>query len=60
LNFCQHEEDFHIASERKFYATLHSKNPCDGIGGAVQQLVAHPSLQANERNHILTPEDLYK
>jgi hypothetical protein len=59
MNFCHHE-DFHIAEERNFFATLYSKNPCGRIGGTVQQLVARATLQATERNHILTPQDLYR
>jgi hypothetical protein len=60
LKSCHHEEDFHIAAKRNFLATLYRKNPCDGICGTVQQLVARATLQATERIHILTPEDLYK
>jgi hypothetical protein len=35
---------------------LHGKSPRDGTGGTVKWLVANSSLQATERNHILTPE----
>jgi hypothetical protein len=34
--------------------------PSDRIGGTAKQLVARASLQATERNHILTPEYLCK
>jgi hypothetical protein len=60
LNLCYHEEDFHVAAERNFFVTLHGKSPCDGTGGTVKRLIAHASLQATERNHILTPEDLHE
>jgi hypothetical protein len=59
LNLCYHE-DFHVAAEWNFFATLHGKSPCDGIGGTVKRLVACASIQVTVRNHILTPEDLYQ
>jgi hypothetical protein len=34
--------------------------PCNGISGRAKQFIAHASLQATERNHILTPKNLYK
>jgi hypothetical protein len=46
LNLCHNEEDFHVAAEWNFFATLHRKSPSDGIGGTVEQFVACATLQA--------------
>jgi hypothetical protein len=59
LNLRYHEEVFHVATEWNFII-LHGKSPCDGIHGTGKRLVARASLQATDRNHILTPEVLYK
>jgi len=42
-----------------FIATSNGKSPCDGIGGTVERLVAHASLQATTSGHILTATDMY-
>jgi hypothetical protein len=60
LNLCYHEEDFHVVAEWNFFATSHGKSPWNGTGGTVKRLVIRASIQATERNHILTPQDLYK
>jgi hypothetical protein len=60
FNLCHHEEDFHVAAKWNFFATSQGKSPCDGTGGTVKRLVVRASLQATERNHILTPDVLYK
>ena len=33
INLCHHKKDFKIPAERHFFATSHSKSPCDGVGG---------------------------
>lgn len=58
-NLLQHKEDFGIAAEWHFFATSHRKSACDGIGGTVKRLAAWASLQAVDKNHILTPSDLF-
>ena len=58
-NLCCHEKDFGCAAEWNFFATSHGKSPCDGIGGTVKRLVARASLQATEKNHILSPIKMY-
>jgi hypothetical protein len=60
LNLCYHKENFHVSAEWNFFATSHGKSPCGGTGGTPKRLVACASLQATEKNHILTPEDLQK
>ena len=42
-----------------FFAAIHGKSACDGIGGTVKQLDTNTSLMATEKNHILTPLDLF-
>jgi hypothetical protein len=51
LNLCYHAEEFHVAAEWNSFATLHGKNPCDGTGGTVKQLVVYARLQATEKGH---------
>jgi hypothetical protein len=49
LKLCHHAENFHVTAEWNFFATLHGRSPCDGIGGTIKGLVAFDSLQATER-----------
>ena len=42
-----------------FFATSHGKSAFDGIGGTVKRLATNASLMATEKNHILTPLDLF-
>jgi len=36
LNLCHHKDDFEVAAEWHFSATLHGKGACDGLGGTVK------------------------
>lgn len=49
MNLHYHAEEFHTAAQWNFFTTLHGKNPCDGTGGTVNQLVAYTRLQATRR-----------
>ena len=33
MNLCLHKQDFSVDAEWIFFATSHTKSPCDGIGG---------------------------
>ena len=57
-NLCHHVSDFQLAAEWKFFATLHGKSPCDGIGGVIKCLVANASLQSLKES-ICTPEKMF-
>ena len=59
LNLLHHEQDFHIKAEWQFFATLHGKNACDGIGGTVKRATAKASLQRVVSDQILTPLDMF-
>ena len=41
-----------------FFATRQGKQPCDGIGGTVKQLVSNASLQCIMDSQILNPHDV--
>ena len=43
-----------------FFATLHGKWPCDGIGGTVKRLAAKASLQWPYSEQIMTPRQLFQ
>ena len=43
-----------------FFATSHSKQPCDGIGGTVKRLVSNASLKRDLKDQILPPCDLFQ
>ena len=36
INFLCHGNGFRIAAKWTFFATSHSKSPCDGVGGTVK------------------------
>ena len=55
VNTCYHKSDFSIAAEWHFFATSHSKGPCDGIGGSTKRLVMKASLQPVQ-DPITTPK----
>ena len=59
VNLCYHKEDFGVQAEWHFYATSHSKGPCDGIGGTVKRLAARASLQRAYHSQIMTPRQLF-
>ena len=40
LNLCHHKDNFGINATWSYFATSHSKSPCDGIGGAVKRTTA--------------------
>ena len=45
-NLCLHESDFGLKTEWNFFATIHRKSPCDGIGVTVKHLVGNANLQS--------------
>lgn len=58
-NVCYHYADFGIIAEWHFFATAHGKGPCDGLAGSVKRYAARASLQMDNKEHILTPQDLH-
>ena len=60
VNLCYHKIDHGIDAEWHFFATIHGKSVCDGIGETVKCLASNVSLRATERHHILTPINLAK
>ena len=44
MNLCLHKQDFRLDAEWIFFATSHSKSPCDRIGGSVKCHAAKRSL----------------
>ena len=59
INLCYHEADFGIHAEWHFFATLHGKGACDGVGGRIKRLAAKASLQRPYDQQIMTPRQLY-
>ena len=55
LNLLHHETDFSKRVEWHFFATLHGKNACDGVGGTIKRLAARASLQSSITDQILNP-----
>ena len=55
-----HKADFGIDTEWHFFATLHGKGPCDGLGGIVKWLAVKASLQQPYKHQIMTPHQLYE
>ncbi|XP_044577453.1 uncharacterized protein LOC123260425 [Cotesia glomerata] len=58
-NLCYHYADFEINAEWHFFATAHGKGPCDGLAGSLKRYAARASLQMNNKEHILKPQDLF-
>ena len=58
-NLLYHLDDFALYAEWHFFATSHSKNACDGVGGTVKQKASKASLQVTVVGHILTAKNLY-
>ena len=52
MNLCLHKQDFGLHAEWIFFATSHSKSPCDRIGGSVKRHAAK-SLQRPMNIQIL-------
>ena len=59
-NLCQHKSDFAVNAIWVFFATSHGKQPCDGIGGTVKQLVSNASLMRESKDQILSPSDMFQ
>ena len=59
LNICHNEQDFAVKCTWSFFATIHGKSPCDGIGGTVKRLTAIASLHRTTNNHILTASSMF-
>ena len=53
INLCLHKQDFGLDAEWIFFATSHSKSPCDGIGGSVKCHAGKRGLQIPMNNQIL-------
>ncbi|KYM95059.1 hypothetical protein ALC62_14305, partial [Cyphomyrmex costatus] len=58
VNLYYHKRDFNVMAELHFFATLHGKGPCDGLGGVIKRLAAKASLQ-NVNDPINTPEKFF-
>ena len=58
FNLCHHKNDFSVDSVWNFFATSHSKSPCDGIGGTVKRQTAQASLQRTVPDQILYAKDM--
>ena len=59
-NLCQHKSDPGLNTRWVFFATSVGKQPCNGIGGTVKQLVSNASLNHNLNNEILSPSDMFR
>ena len=43
-----------------FFATSHGKQPCDGTGSTMKQLVSNASLQCSNNPQILNPHCMFQ
>ena len=59
-NLCQHKSDFGLNVRCIFFATSYGKQPFDGIGGSLKQLVSDASLKRNSKDQILSPSDMFQ
>ena len=59
INLCHHTKDHKLQAKWHFFATSHGKSPCDGLGGTTKRLVTRASLQAPDRDQILTPSQIF-
>ena len=59
-NLCQRKSDFGLNARWVFFATSHGKQPCDGIGGTVKQLVSNASLKRDLKDQILSPSGMFQ
>ena len=59
LNLCYHEQHHSLKASWTFFATSHGKQPCDGIGGTVESLVARESLKRVNEKQILCPSAMF-
>ena len=61
-NLRHHQDDFGIFAEWNFFATSHSKGPCDGVGGIVKRLATRYSktLIKSGEDRLLTAKQLYE
>ena len=57
---CQHKNDFGLNTRWVFFVTSHGKQPCDGIGRTVKQLVSNASLKRDSKDQILSPSDMFQ
>ena len=48
-NLCCHRVDFAVYAEWYFFATAHSKGPCDGFEGTIKRLARRASLETGTR-----------
>ena len=60
INLCHLKTDFGISCTWNFFATSHSKSPCDGIGGTIKHLTVRASLQCPIKDQILTMKNLFE
>ena len=51
---------FWLLCRMVFFATAHSKRPCDGLAGTIKRLAQRASLQIGKRQQILTPLALFE
>ena len=59
VNLWHHRLDHGIDAVWNFFCYQSWKSACDGIGGTVKRLATNAGLMATEKNHMLTPLDLF-
>ena len=60
LKLTHHQLDFNLAASWSFFATIHEKSLCDGIGGVIKRKLSHVSLASETTNPILTSLSAYE
>ena len=55
---CHHQQDFNMDAEWIFFATSHSKLPCNGVGQFVKHSVVKRSLQRPLHDQILSYQSM--
>ena len=60
LNLFLHYNEFKVYGKWTFFATSHSKSPCDGISGTTKRLTTSASLQRSLDSQILSAKDIYR
>ena len=59
LNLCHHFTNFSVHCTWSFFATSHSKSPCDGLGGTVKCLTAAHRLQSPSHDQVINATQVY-
>lgn len=59
LSLCYHKQDHNLLVEWNFFAILHGKSACDGVGGTIKCPAAKVSLQRAHGGHNQAPHNLF-